>query len=58
MLYLGTRGGLVSDLGVAGRAGETIPGRGSVMGGGVYRMTMLRLGYRVYLPLVVKGTSP
>ena len=53
MLYLGTRGGLVSDLGVAGTAGETIPGWGSVMGGGVYRMTMLRLGYRVYLPLVL-----
>jgi photosystem II stability/assembly factor-like uncharacterized protein len=58
MLYIGTRGGLVSEPGRAGIAGEIIPGRGSVMGGGVYRMTYVRLDYRIYLPLVVKGYSP
>jgi hypothetical protein len=37
ILYLGTRGGLVSGLGRAGMAGDSIPGWGSVFGGGVYR---------------------
>jgi photosystem II stability/assembly factor-like uncharacterized protein len=59
MLYLGTRGGLVSDLGLAGTAGEIIPGWGSVMGGGVYRMTMAPPGsYQVYLPVVLRGYTP
>jgi hypothetical protein len=56
MLYLGTRGGLVSGLELAGTASETIPGRGSIMGGGVYRYTLTPpQGHWVYLPLVLRG---
>jgi photosystem II stability/assembly factor-like uncharacterized protein len=57
MLYIGTRGGLVTGIGGAGTTGEVIPGWGSVMGGGVYRMTMAPLGsYKVFLPLVMRGS--
>ena len=56
MLYLGTRGGLVSGLELAGTASETIPGQGSIMGGGVYRYTLTPpQGHWVYLPLVLRG---
>ena len=59
MLYIGTRGGLVTGIGGVGTSGEVIPGWGSVMGGGVYRMTMAPLdSYEVYLPLVLRGYTP
>jgi photosystem II stability/assembly factor-like uncharacterized protein len=57
-LYVGTSGGIASAVGAAAPR-DTIPGRGSLMGGGVYRMTLTPLGgYEVYLPLVLKGHSP
>jgi photosystem II stability/assembly factor-like uncharacterized protein len=52
-LYVGTPGGIASAAGRAAGPDGAIPGLGQIMGGGVYRMTMLRLGYRVYLPLVL-----
>jgi hypothetical protein len=57
-LYVGTPGGIASPAGQAAGPRGAIPGLGQIMGGGVYRMTVLPLGYRVHLPLVVKGYSP
>jgi hypothetical protein len=57
MLYIGTRGGLVSGLGLAGTRDDTIPGRGSMLGGGVYRYTMTPpQEHWVYLPLVLRSS--
>jgi photosystem II stability/assembly factor-like uncharacterized protein len=54
VLYIGSPGGLAGQIG--GQATATsILGEKTIFGGGVYRMTTLRLGYRVYLPLVVRG---
>ena len=53
VIYLGTPGGLMTVVGSALR--DTIPGRGSILGGGVYRYTFLTGGHRVYLPLVVRA---
>jgi hypothetical protein len=34
-----------------------IPGRGNVMGSGVYRTTLRPLDQRIYLPLALKGAG-
>jgi photosystem II stability/assembly factor-like uncharacterized protein len=59
LVYMGTPGGLATSAG--GRtimSLDTIPGRGSVLGGGVYRLTTLLPDRRVYLPLVLRGHTP
>jgi hypothetical protein len=63
IIYVGTKGGTVSAVPGAGALAAapagSIPGRGSILGGGVYRMTLLPFdSYQVYLPLVLKGHSP
>jgi hypothetical protein len=63
IIYVGTAGGNVStvpegQVQLATPSGA-IPGRGSLLGSGVYRMTMAPLGsHQVYLPLVLKGSTP
>jgi photosystem II stability/assembly factor-like uncharacterized protein len=52
VIYLGTPGGMVTPKDVQTALPlDTIPGRGSVMGGGVYRFTSLPPDYLLYLPL-------
>jgi hypothetical protein len=65
VVYIGTRGGIATAASsAAGEAGplaapsELVPGRGFILGGGVYRWTSLLQGYMVYLPLVLTGTGP
>jgi photosystem II stability/assembly factor-like uncharacterized protein len=58
VVYVGISGGVVSPQSQAAAASDVIPGRGSVMGGGVYRMTTRLLNQRVYLPLIFKGYAP
>jgi len=63
IIYVGTAGGNVStvpegQVQLATPSGA-IPGRGSLLGSGVYRMTMAPLGsHQVYLPLVLKSSTP
>jgi hypothetical protein len=58
VVYLGSPGGLVTSAGSSsstrGALEEPIPGRGSVLGGGVYRLTTLLPRHREYLPLVLR----
>jgi photosystem II stability/assembly factor-like uncharacterized protein len=59
MLYIGSPGGLVTQIGTqAVLPFDVIPGRGSVLGGGVYRMTMVLPDHWVYLPLMLRGHLP
>jgi photosystem II stability/assembly factor-like uncharacterized protein len=62
VIYVGSPGGVVTTAGLAHTSGveilESIPGRGSVLGGGVYRMTTRLPNHWVYLPLVVRGYAP
>ncbi len=62
VLYVGSPGGVVATAGLANTSGaeilESIPGRGSVLGGGVYRMTTRLPKHWVYLPLVVREYAP
>ena len=52
-LYIGTAGGIASAVGRVSTPGETIPGLGQILGGGVYRFTTVS-DERIYLPLVLK----
>jgi hypothetical protein len=53
----GGMAGIDEPVGLLGTVGSaaTIPGRGEVMGSGVYRTTLRPLDQRVYLPLVMRG---
>jgi photosystem II stability/assembly factor-like uncharacterized protein len=59
IVYVGSPGGIVSTvtdtLILDAASPGTIPGRGIVLSGGVYRYTSLQPGHWVYLPLVVRG---
>jgi hypothetical protein len=57
VVYVGTAGGVVTVEGQAAVASEIIPGRGNVLGGGVYRLTT-RLVPPLYLPLVFMDYTP
>ena len=61
VVYIGTPGGMLSPITatVASEPGSVGAGAGeySVMGGGVYRMTRMMTGCRVYLPVLLKGTG-
>ena len=53
VIYMGTPGGLVNPTGVQTTLlRDTIPGRGSVYGGGIYRLTTRLPTDWVYLPIV------
>ncbi len=56
ILYIGTAGGFVSSLpGVQITAvSNSIPGRGSLTGAGVYRYTVLQFPPTLYLPLLIR----
>ena len=55
VIYLGSPGGLVTSIGQRSALSlNTIPGRGSVLGSGVYRMTARLQSHRVYLPSVTR----
>ena len=59
LVYMGTPGGLATSAGGQTVLSlDTIPGRGSVLGGGVYRLTTLLPDHWVYLPLVLRGHTP
>ena len=59
LVYMGTPGGLAtSSGGQTALSRDTIPGRGTVLGGGVYRLTTLLPRHWVYLPLVMRGPTP
>ena len=59
VIYMGTPGGLVYSAGVqTALSPATIPGRGSVFGGGVYRLTTRLPTDYVYLPSVLRGSAP
>jgi len=52
VIYLGTPGGLVNSAGAQANLPTADPGRGNVLGGGVYRLTTVIPDHWVYLPLV------
>ena len=53
VIYLGSPGGLVSSPEAQSTiSAETIPGRGSTLGSGVYRWTSRLQSHRVYLPSI------
>ena len=55
-LYLGTSGGTVSVQGRVSILDATIPGLGSLLGGGVYRYTTMPSGiYQLFLPVVIRN---
>jgi hypothetical protein len=59
VIYMGTPGGMVTPVDVQTALQlDTIPGRGSVMGGGVYRMTTRLPTDWVYLPLLLMEYTP
>jgi hypothetical protein len=59
VIYMGTPGGMVTPVDVQTALPlDTIPGRGSVMGGGVYRFTTLLPDHLVYLPLLLMEYTP
>ena len=59
VIYMGTPGGLVDSTGgQTALALDTLPGRGSVYGGGVYRLTSRLPDHWVHLPLVLRGNTP
>ncbi len=59
IIYMGTFGGLATSTGdQTVRASNTVPGRGSVIGSGVYRMATRLQSYWVYLPSVMRGYTP
>ena len=59
IIYIGSPGGLVTSIGTQSAISlDTVPGRGSVLGSGVYRMTMPLPNPWVYLPLVMRGHTP
>jgi hypothetical protein len=61
LLYVGSPGGIVTTEGLDNRSPEIlepIPGRGSVLGGGVYRYTTLLPDHQIYLPLLFKSYGP
>jgi hypothetical protein len=59
LIYLGIPGGLPTSVGgQTTRALDAIPGRGSLLGGGVYRLTTLLSTDWVYLPLVLNSYAP
>ncbi len=59
VIYMGTPGGLVNSASVQSALSlDTIPGRGSVYGGGVYRLTSRLPTDFVYLPSVMRASTP
>jgi photosystem II stability/assembly factor-like uncharacterized protein len=62
VVYVGSPGGVVTAVGLATRSipqiTESVPGRGNVLGGGVYRLTTRLPTGSVYLPLVRKEHAP
>jgi len=59
VLYLGTPGGLVISAGMQTNSLlDAIPGRGNILGGGVYRLTVQLPTDWLYLPFVVRGYAP
>jgi photosystem II stability/assembly factor-like uncharacterized protein len=56
VIYAASPGGMAAADEPALSAAGAVPGRGSVMGSGVYRTTLRPLDQHVYLPLVVRGT--
>jgi len=59
VIYLGSPGGLVTSIEQQSALSlNTIPGRGSVLGSGVYRMTTPLQRHRVYLPSVMSRHAP
>ena len=58
-IYLGSPGGLVTSLGLQSALSvDAIPGRGSVLGSGVYRMTTRLQSHWVHLPSILRGYTP
>jgi len=54
IVYMGTYGGLATSAGAqTARASDTVPGRGSVLGSGVYRLTARLQSHRLYLPSIL-----
>jgi photosystem II stability/assembly factor-like uncharacterized protein len=59
IIYMGTPGGLVNSAGVQSALSlDTIPGRGSVFGGGVYRLATRLPSDYVFLPSVMRASTP
>ncbi len=59
LIYMGTPGGLATSAGTRSvLQSDSIPGRGSVLGGGVYRLTTRLPDHWVYLPFVLRGHTP
>ncbi|GAG37168.1 unnamed protein product, partial [marine sediment metagenome] len=59
LIYMGTPGGLATSAGAQTvRASNTVPGRGSILGGGVYRLTMRLPSHRLYLPSILRTDPP
>ncbi|HEY74789.1 MAG TPA: hypothetical protein G4O00_01230 [Thermoflexia bacterium] len=59
VIYLGSPGGLVTSIEQQSALSlNTIPGRDSVLGSGVYRLAMRLPNHWVYLPLVLRGYIP
>ena len=59
VIYMGTPGGLVYSAGIQTALSlDTIPGRGSVYGGGVYRLTSRLPTDWLYLPLLLEAYAP
>jgi photosystem II stability/assembly factor-like uncharacterized protein len=58
IVYIATPGGVVSSEARMAQLSGAIPGRGSVLGGGVYRLTTVLPDRWVYLPLICRGYAP
>jgi photosystem II stability/assembly factor-like uncharacterized protein len=59
VIYLGSPGGLVTSVGLQSTlSAELLPGQGSVLGSGVYRLTRRLAGHRAYLPSIWKDYTP
>ena len=55
-IYMGTFGGLATSIGTQSTISlDTLPGRGSVLGSGVYRLTARLQSQRVYLPSILRA---
>jgi photosystem II stability/assembly factor-like uncharacterized protein len=54
VVYVGMSGGVLPADARVSRASDTVPGLGSVVGGGVYRLTTRLHGRWIYLPIVLR----
>jgi hypothetical protein len=56
IVYIGSPGGFISSLPepLVGNMPEAVPGRGSLAGAGVYRLTVLLPEDWLFLPFIVK----